>query len=83
SSFTGHSRFSFLLSIILLALNFTVQLSVDYSPAQYETVEGIIQGEMELKRQFITRDGQIKTMFDTGVTIGNHYGSDSINRLYF
>ncbi|MGE7625506.1 hypothetical protein ACQKMD_21725, partial [Viridibacillus sp. NPDC096237] len=31
SSFTGHSRFSFLLSIILLALNFTVQLSVDYS----------------------------------------------------
>ncbi|WP_342496401.1 RNA polymerase recycling motor HelD [Bacillus sp. FSL K6-3149] len=45
----------------------------DYSPgsAQYETVEGIIQGEIELKRQFITRDGQIKTMFDTDVTIGD------------
>lgn len=45
----------------------------DYSPgpAQYETVEGITQGEMELKRQFITKDGQIKTMFDTGVTIGD------------
>lgn len=40
-------------------------------PAQYETVEGIIQGEMELKRQFITKDGRIKTMFDTGVTIGD------------
>lgn len=39
--------------------------------AQYETVEGIIQGEIELKRQFITRDGQIKTMFDTDVTIGD------------
>ncbi|HWL22506.1 MAG TPA: RNA polymerase recycling motor HelD [Ureibacillus sp.] len=45
----------------------------DYSPgpAQYETVEGMIQGEMQLKRQFITKDGQIKTMFDTGVTIGD------------
>lgn len=45
----------------------------DYSPgpAQYETVEGKIQGEMELKRQFITKDGQIKTMFDTGITIGD------------
>lgn len=26
---------------------------------------------MTLKRQFITKDGQIKTMFDTGVTIGD------------
>lgn len=45
----------------------------DYSPgpAQYETIEGTIQGEMELKRQFITNDGQIKTMFDTGITIGD------------
>ncbi|BDH61638.1 helicase IV [Lysinibacillus sp. PLM2] len=45
----------------------------DYTPgpAQYETVEGIIQGEMRLKRQFVTKDGQIKTMFDTGVTIGD------------
>lgn len=45
----------------------------DYSPGpvQYETLEGVIQGEMEIKRQFITKDGQIKTMFDTGVTIGD------------
>ncbi|MEH6942538.1 RNA polymerase recycling motor HelD [Bacillus sp. JJ722] len=45
----------------------------DYSPgpAQYKTLEGIIQGEMELKRQFITKNGEIKSMFDTGVTIGD------------
>lgn len=45
----------------------------DYSPgpAQYKTIEGIIQGEMELKRQFITKNGEIKSMFDTGVTIGD------------
>lgn len=45
----------------------------DYTlgPAQYETVDGVIQGEVTLKRQFITKDGQIKTMFDTGVTIGD------------
>ncbi|MGM9927745.1 MAG: RNA polymerase recycling motor HelD [Bacillus sp. (in: firmicutes)] len=45
----------------------------DYSPGpvQYETIEGAVQGEMTLKRQFITKDGAIKTMFDTGVTIGD------------
>lgn len=40
-------------------------------PAQYEAVEGVVQGEVTLKRQFITKDGQIKTMFDTGVSIGD------------
>ncbi|MGI8317134.1 RNA polymerase recycling motor HelD [Halobacillus mangrovi] len=45
----------------------------DYSPgpAQYETPEGEIEGEMELKRQFIIREGLLKGMFDTGVTIGD------------
>ncbi|WP_042346777.1 RNA polymerase recycling motor HelD [Bacillus massiliigorillae] len=45
----------------------------DYSPgpAQYETMDGIIQGEMDLKRQFITKNGEIQSMFDTGVTIGD------------
>lgn len=46
-------------------------LYYDYSPgeAEYETPEGIIEGEMELKRQFIIRDGDLKGLFDTGVTI--------------
>ncbi|KGX90670.1 RNA polymerase recycling motor HelD [Pontibacillus marinus] len=46
-------------------------LYYDYSPgpAEYETPEGTIEGEMELKRQFIIRDGDLKGLFDTGVTI--------------
>lgn len=46
-------------------------LYYDYSPgpAQYETPEGTIEGEMELKRQFIIENGHIKGLFDTGVTI--------------
>lgn len=48
-------------------------LYYDYAPgpARYETPEGIIEGEMELKRQFIIRASKIKGMFDTGVTIGD------------
>ncbi|AWB44231.1 helicase [Paenibacillus sp. CAA11] len=40
-------------------------------PASYRTPSGIIDGEMLLKRQFVIRDGEIKLMFDTGVTIGD------------
>jgi DNA helicase II / ATP-dependent DNA helicase PcrA len=48
-------------------------LYYDFSPgsAQYKTLDGMIEGEMELKRQFIIRTGEIKAMFDTGVTIGD------------
>ncbi|MDC3414363.1 RNA polymerase recycling motor HelD [Terrihalobacillus insolitus] len=49
-------------------------LYYDYPPglAKYETVEGTIEGEVKLKRQFIIRQGELKGMFDTGVTIGDH-----------
>lgn len=40
-------------------------------PVQYQTPSGTISGELLLKRQFIIRDGQIRSMFDTGVTIGD------------
>ncbi len=40
-------------------------------PAAYQTLDGKIEGEMELKRQFIIRSSEIKAMFDTGVTIGD------------
>lgn len=46
----------------------------DYSPgpAEYDTPgEGTIKGEMTLKRQYMIRDGQLKGMFDTGITIGD------------
>ncbi|MFE8699282.1 RNA polymerase recycling motor HelD [Cytobacillus sp. FJAT-54145] len=45
----------------------------DYSPgkAEYNTLEGNIKGEMELKRQFIIRNSKIEGMFDTGITIGD------------
>jgi DNA helicase-2/ATP-dependent DNA helicase PcrA len=48
-------------------------LYYDYGPGpvKYETPSGSIDGEMLLKRQYIIRDGQIRSMFDTGVTIGD------------
>ncbi|KGX87384.1 RNA polymerase recycling motor HelD [Pontibacillus litoralis] len=50
-------------------------LYYDYSSgkAQYQTIDGTITGEMTLKRQFIIRNGGIKSMFDTGVTIGDEF----------
>ncbi|RJE89905.1 helicase [Paenibacillus sp. 1011MAR3C5] len=45
----------------------------DYGPGPvtYETPAGTIRGEMTLKRQYIIRGGEIRSMFDTGVTIGD------------
>ncbi|MBD3109781.1 UvrD-helicase domain-containing protein [Bacillus sp. AGMB 02131] len=45
----------------------------DFSPGsvQYETSYGTVSGEMKLKRQFIIKYGELKSMFDTGVTIGD------------
>jgi len=45
----------------------------DFSPgrAEYETMDGPIKGDMTLKRQFIIRQGELKGMFDTGVSIGD------------
>ncbi|KEO81302.1 RNA polymerase recycling motor HelD [Tumebacillus flagellatus] len=48
-------------------------LYYDYppGPAEYETPDGTVHGELELKRQYIIRDGRILSLFDTGVTIGD------------
>ncbi|MED4729295.1 RNA polymerase recycling motor HelD [Aneurinibacillus migulanus] len=48
-------------------------LYYDYppGPAQYEAPGGTITGTMELKRQYVIRDSCIRSMFDTGVTIGD------------
>ncbi|WP_188456762.1 RNA polymerase recycling motor HelD [Virgibacillus oceani] len=48
-------------------------LYYDYPPgkAVYESIDDTITGEISLKRQFIIRQGKIKGMFDTGLTIGD------------
>lgn len=48
-------------------------LYYDYppGPAEYETPGGSVKGSIELKRQYIIRDGSIQSLFDTGVTIGD------------
>ncbi|MCZ8515176.1 UvrD-helicase domain-containing protein [Paenibacillus filicis] len=48
-------------------------LYYDYppGPAEYDTPGGLVQGTMELKRQFVIRDGSLRFIFDTGVTIGD------------
>ncbi|RWZ55315.1 helicase [Halobacillus fulvus] len=53
----------------------------DYSPgpASYETPEGEIAGEIELKRQFIIRNGNLRSMFDTGVTIGDELLQEALS----
>lgn len=40
-------------------------------PASYRSLNSEIEGELTLKRQFGIRDGKIRFMFDTGITIGD------------
>jgi len=40
-------------------------------PAQYTTPGGIISGELEKKWQYLIRDGELQSMFDTSLTIGD------------
>ncbi|SDK18945.1 DNA helicase-2 / ATP-dependent DNA helicase PcrA [Sediminibacillus albus] len=49
-------------------------LYYDYPPgrAEYQTMDETITGELELKRQYIIRNSELKGMFDTGLTIGDH-----------
>lgn len=48
-------------------------LYYDYAlgEAAYETMDGEVTGNISLKRQFIIRQGIMKGMFDTGLTIGD------------
>ena len=48
-------------------------LYYDYSPgpAECQTMDGSIKGTMKLKRQYIIKNGKLKSMFDTGITIGD------------
>ncbi|WNS45966.1 RNA polymerase recycling motor HelD [Paenibacillus sp. MMS20-IR301] len=48
-------------------------LYYDYPPgsAAFETPGGLITGTMELKRQYLIRNGQLQHLFDSSVTIGD------------
>lgn len=48
-------------------------LFYDYGPgpAQYESPDGIIRGEILLKRQYVIEGGRLISMFDTGLHIGD------------
>ncbi|OXM17486.1 helicase [Paenibacillus herberti] len=57
-------------------------LYYDYGPgpARYGTPGGEIAGEMTLKRQFSIRDGVIRSMFNTGMTIGDELLQEVLSR---
>ncbi|MFJ8063668.1 RNA polymerase recycling motor HelD [Psychrobacillus sp. NPDC096426] len=40
-------------------------------PSEYTTPEGVIDGTLKQKWQYIIRDGVVKSMFDTSITIGD------------
>lgn len=54
----------------------------DYGPGPvvYKTPNGTITGEMILKRQYIIRYGNLLSMFDTGVTIGDEILQDVLGK---
>ena len=63
-------------------------LYYDYGPGpgSYETPSGMISGEVEVKKQFIIKDGLIRHMFNTGITIGDELlqevlGSESDSQM--
>ncbi|MCL6459663.1 MAG: helicase, partial [Gorillibacterium sp.] len=57
-------------------------LYYDYppGPAQYDTPSGIITGTLDLKRQYMIREGSIQSLFDTSVTIGDELLQKALGR---
>lgn len=57
-------------------------LYYDYAPGEvaFTTPNGMIEGQMLLKRQFVIRDSHIQLMFDTGVTIGDELLKQVLSR---
>ncbi|EXX90366.1 helicase [Paenibacillus darwinianus] len=57
-------------------------LYYDYppGPAVYATPAGEVKGELQLKRQFVIREGRIRYLFDTGITIGDQLLQQMLSR---
>jgi DNA helicase-2/ATP-dependent DNA helicase PcrA len=49
-------------------------------PASYTTPEMTIEGELTLKRQYIIKTGELLSMFDTGITIGDEMLQQMLSR---
>lgn len=49
----------------------SVYYDYEPGPAQYITPEGKIYGRLEKKWQYVIRDGELQSMFDTSLTIGD------------
>lgn len=57
-------------------------LYYDYAPGEvaFTTPNGMVEGQMLLKRQFVIRNSHIQLMFDTGVTIGDELLKQVLSR---
>lgn len=57
-------------------------LYYDFAPGvvQYKAPFGEVRGEMSLKRQYVIRSGELKYMFDTGMTIGDEVLIEVLSR---
>ncbi|NOV02828.1 RNA polymerase recycling motor HelD [Paenibacillus planticolens] len=57
-------------------------LYYDFAPGEvaFTTLNGTVEGQMVLKRQYVIRDRQIHLMFDTGVTIGDELLKQVLSR---
>lgn len=49
----------------------SVYYDYEPGPAQYKTPEGKIYGQLEKKWQYMIRNGELQSMFDTSLTIGD------------
>ena len=49
-------------------------------PVRYQTPAGEVTGTLKNKRQFVIRDGRIRSMFDTGITIGDELLQEVLGR---
>ncbi|WP_027086940.1 RNA polymerase recycling motor HelD [Cohnella panacarvi] len=70
ASFVDSDGFSFLIYDWRTPV---ASLYYDYSPgeAAYDTPGGRVTGKMEMKRQYQIRDGELRNVIDTSVTIGD------------
>ncbi|MCL6454333.1 MAG: AAA family ATPase [Alicyclobacillus sp.] len=57
-------------------------LYYDYAPgpAEYTAPAGRIRGVMDVKRQYLIRGGQIRSLFDTGITIGDEMLQEALGQ---
>ncbi|MEG0472951.1 MAG: RNA polymerase recycling motor HelD [Solibacillus sp.] len=49
----------------------SVYYDYEPGPAHYTTPGGIVRGELKKKWQYLVRDGELQSMFDTSLTIGD------------